>query len=42
MTTKDKIFDTAIKLFKEKGYNNVTVNDICDACEISNLPFIIT
>lgn len=39
MTTKDKIFNTAIKLFKEKGYNNVTVNDICDACEISKPTF---
>ena len=39
MTTKDKIFRIAIELFKEKGYNNVTVNDICHACEITKPTF---
>ncbi|MGI6537891.1 MAG: TetR/AcrR family transcriptional regulator [Caldicoprobacterales bacterium] len=39
MTTKDKIFRTATRLFKEKGFNNVTVNDICDACEITKPTF---
>jgi len=39
MTTKDKIFRIASKLFKEKGYNKVTVNDICAACEITKPTF---
>lgn len=37
--TKDKIFATASKLFREKGYNNVTINDICDACGITKPTF---
>jgi AcrR family transcriptional regulator len=39
MATKDRIFSVASRLFKEKGYNNVTVNDICDACEITKPTF---
>ncbi len=38
-STKDRIFNTASKLFREKGYNNVTINDICDACGITKPTF---
>ena len=27
--TKQKLFDSAVRLFKEHGYNNVTVSEIC-------------
>lgn len=37
--TKLKIRETAIALFKEKGFDNVTINDICAACEISKHTF---
>lgn len=37
--TRNKIFRIASKLFKEKGYNNVTVDDICDACNLSKRAF---
>jgi Transcriptional regulator len=29
LETKQKIFSTALALFDEKGYDNVTINDIC-------------
>jgi len=29
LETKQKIFSTALSLFDEKGYDNVTINDIC-------------
>lgn len=29
LETKQKIFSTALVLFDEKGYDNVTINDIC-------------
>lgn len=37
--TRDKIFRIASNLFKEKGYNNVTVDDICAACHLSKRTF---
>ena len=37
--TRDKILKIATKLIKEKGYNNVTIDDICDACNISKRTF---
>lgn len=37
--TKKHIKDTAYKLFIEKGYSNVTVNDICSACGITKTTF---
>jgi AcrR family transcriptional regulator len=37
--TYDRIMNTSYKLFQEKGYNKVTVNDICDACGISKPTF---
>jgi len=39
MNTKDRIFETAGRLFKEKGYDNVTINDICEACGITKSTF---
>lgn len=35
MQTKQFIIDTSIKLFSEKGYSNVTMKDICEACNLS-------
>jgi len=37
--TKKLIFETAIKMIKEKGYNNVTVNDICKQCGVTKGAF---
>ena len=37
--TKQKIIENAIHLFKEKGYDAVTVQDICDASGISKHTF---
>ncbi|WMJ89481.1 TetR/AcrR family transcriptional regulator [Anaerocolumna sp. MB42-C2] len=39
ITTKDFIIETANQLFLEKGYQNVTVIDICEACKISKTTF---
>ncbi len=38
-TTRDCIIQTANQLFLEKGYQNVTVIDICEACNISKTTF---
>ena len=32
--TKNKIFETAVTLIKNKGYNNVTVSEICQTAGI--------
>jgi AcrR family transcriptional regulator len=37
--TREDIRDTALILFKEKGYNNVTIDDICDECHITKPTF---
>lgn len=37
--TEERIINTAYNLFIEKGYDNVTVNDICKACEITKTTF---
>lgn len=36
---KKKIIRTSYNLFKEKGYDETTVNDICEACEITKPTF---
>lgn len=41
-TTKDFIIETANELFLEKGYKNVTVVDICEACNISKTTFLLS
>lgn len=38
-STKDNIIETANQLFLEKGYQNVTILDICEACKISKTTF---
>lgn len=38
-STRDLIRDTALDLFKEKGYENVTIMDICRKCEITKRTF---
>lgn len=38
-STKDFIIETANKLFLKNGYENVTVIDICKACNISKTTF---
>lgn len=38
-STRDLIIKTANQLFLEKGYQNVTVVDICKACNISKTTF---
>lgn len=35
LVTKQKIFSLAVSLFAEKSYENVTVQDICTAAEVS-------
>ena len=37
--TKDKISEAALSLFQEKGYGNVSVSDICRACNITRGTF---
>lgn len=38
-TTKDLIRDTAMELFRENGYENVTIMDICHGCNITKRTF---
>lgn len=37
--TKNKIYSTSIKLFKEKGYENVTISEITKTCNVSKGSF---
>lgn len=37
--TKLELQETAIKLFSEHGYDNVSVNSICKACNVSKTTF---
>lgn len=37
--TKQRIIETACALFQEKGYDDVTVSDICAACGITKTTF---
>ena len=39
VSTRDLILETARDLFKERGYENVTINDICEACGITKSTF---
>ncbi|MBA2938879.1 TetR/AcrR family transcriptional regulator [Paenibacillus sp. CGMCC 1.16610] len=41
ISTKKKIFTVAKELIVSKGYNNVTVDEICEKCEISKGTFYI-
>ncbi|MDS1002081.1 TetR/AcrR family transcriptional regulator [Clostridium sp. FAM 1755] len=39
--TKNKVFETAIKLIKEKGYDNVTVSQICEKAGVAKGTFYV-
>ncbi|WKY47919.1 TetR/AcrR family transcriptional regulator [Eubacteriaceae bacterium ES3] len=39
LTTKEKIFEIGIRLFKEHGYKQVSIIDICQACGITKTTF---
>ncbi len=39
IATHKKIYDTALKLFYKKGYDKVTVDDICEAAGVSKGAF---
>lgn len=39
---KKHVTEHAVKLFKEKGYENVSVNDICKAANIARSTFYLT
>ncbi|MFL0197995.1 TetR/AcrR family transcriptional regulator [Clostridium sp. WILCCON 0269] len=36
---KHTILDKAIELFKKNGFNNVTINEICESCNITKRTF---
>jgi len=40
-TTKKKIFDTAVDLINQKGYDNVTVSEICNSAGMAKGSFYI-
>jgi AcrR family transcriptional regulator len=39
--TKEQLFDTAVTLIKEKGFDNVTVEDICNKAGVAKGTFYI-
>ncbi len=39
ISTKNKIYNESIKLFKEKGYDNVTISEITKSCKVSKGSF---
>lgn len=39
--TKRKIFETAVRLIKESGYNNVTISEICKAAGVAKGSFYV-
>ena len=39
--TKNKIFETAVTLIKSKGYNNVTVSEICQTAGLAKGSFYV-
>lgn len=41
INTKNKIFDTAVKLIKSKGYDNVTVSEICQTAGLAKGSFYV-
>ena len=40
-STKRKIFETAVRLIKENGYNNVTISEICRAAGVAKGSFYV-
>lgn len=39
--TKRKIFETAVSLIKEKGYNNITISEICKIAGVAKGSFYV-
>ncbi|WP_162523533.1 TetR/AcrR family transcriptional regulator [Calorimonas adulescens] len=39
ITTSERIIDCALELFKQRGFDNVTINDICNAVNITKRTF---
>ena len=39
IATRLKIFDTAVELFEKKGYDRVSINDICKKAGVSTGAF---
>ena len=39
--TKRKIFETAVRLIKENGYNNVTISEICKSAGVAKGSFYV-
>lgn len=39
--TKNKVFETAIELIKEKGYDNVTISQICENAGVAKGTFYV-
>ena len=39
--TKEKIFKTAVNLITEKGYDNVSVNEICNQAGVAKGTFYV-
>ncbi|MGL5574258.1 MAG: TetR/AcrR family transcriptional regulator [Sarcina sp.] len=39
--TKKKIFETAVRLINEKGYDNVTISEICKEAEVGKGTFYV-
>ena len=39
LTTKKKLYKSAVSLFSQKGYNDVTVDEICKKCKVSKGAF---
>ena len=39
--TKKKIFETAVRLIKENGYNNVTISEICKSAGVAKGSFYV-
>lgn len=39
--TKNKLFETAVELIKENGYDNVTISDICEKAGVAKGTFYV-
>ncbi|WP_129595883.1 TetR/AcrR family transcriptional regulator [Anaerophilus nitritogenes] len=39
--TKNKVFETAIRLIKKKGYDNVTISEICEKAGVAKGTFYV-
>lgn len=39
VNTKNKLVDTALKLFRDKGFDNVTINEICKEADVTTGAF---